>query len=47
MKIFSMSRKRKGNVAQNYSNLNRITLNLLKKDDTKLELTGEWKWLVE
>ena len=31
-----LSRKRTGNaVAQNYSNLNRIALNLLKKDDAK------------
>ena len=31
-----LSRKRNGNAAQNFSNLNRIALNLLKKDDAKV-----------
>jgi len=38
-----MSRKRKGNAAQNYSNLNRIALNLLKKDDAKVGIKSRRK----
>jgi len=41
-----LSRKRKGNAAQNYSNLNRIALNLLKKTTQKLKSKVEGKWLV-
>ncbi len=35
------SRKRKGAAAQNYSTLNRIALNLLKKDNTKIGIRGK------
>lgn len=35
------SRKRIGTAAQNYSVLNRIALNLLKKDDTKIGIKGK------
>ena len=35
------SRKRKGAAAQNYSTLNRIALNLLKKDNTKIGIKGK------
>lgn len=35
------SRKRKGNAAQNYSCLNRIALNMLRKDDTKIGIKGK------
>ncbi len=38
-----MSRKRAGNAAQNYSNLNRIALNLLKKDDAKVGIKSRRK----
>lgn len=38
-----LSRKRKGNAAQNYSNLNRIALNLLKKDDAKVGIKSRRK----
>ena len=38
-----MSRKRKGNAAQNYSNLNRIALNLSKKDDAKVGIKSRRK----
>lgn len=38
-----MSRKRNGNAAQNYSNLNRIALNLLKKDDAKVGIKSRRK----
>ena len=38
-----MSRKRSGNAAQNYSNLNRIALNLLKKDDAKVGIKSRRK----
>lgn len=37
------SRKRAGNAAQNFSAINRIALNLLKKDDTKLGIKGKRK----
>ncbi len=37
------SRKRAGYAAQNFSVLNRIALNLLKKDDTKLGINGKRK----
>jgi predicted transposase YbfD/YdcC len=37
------SRKRIGNAAQNFSALNRIALNLLKKDDAKLGIKGKRK----
>jgi len=35
------SRKRTGNAAQNYSCLNRIALNMLKKDNTKIGMKGK------
>ncbi len=35
------SRKRTGNAAQNYSCLNRIVLNLLRKDNTKIGIKGK------
>jgi predicted transposase YbfD/YdcC len=35
------SRKRAGNAAQNYSCLNRIALNMLRKDDTKIGIKGK------
>ena len=35
------SRKRTGNAAQNYSCLNRIALNLLRKDNTKIGIKGK------
>lgn len=35
------SRKRNGNAAQNYSCLNRIALNMLRKDDTKIGIKGK------
>ena len=38
-----MSRKRKGNTAQNCSNLNRIALNILKKDDAKVGIKSRKK----
>jgi len=38
-----MSRKRNGNAAQNYSNLNRIALNLLKKDNAKVGIKSRRK----
>jgi len=38
-----LSRKRKGNAAQNYSNLNRIALNLLKKDNAKVGIKSRRK----
>jgi len=38
-----MSRKRIGNAAQNYSNLNRIALTLLKKDDAKVGIKSRRK----
>jgi predicted transposase YbfD/YdcC len=38
-----MSRKRNGNAAQNYSNLNRIALNLLKKDNAKVGIQSRRK----
>jgi len=38
-----LSRKRKGNAAQNFSNLNRIALNLLKKDDAKVGIKSRRK----
>ena len=38
-----MSRKRKGNAAQNYSNLIRIALNLLEKDDAKVGIKSRRK----
>ena len=38
-----LSRKRKGNAAQNYPNLNRIALNLLKKDDAKVGIKSRRK----
>jgi len=37
------SRKRAGNAAQNFSTLNRIALNLLKKDDAKIGIKGKRK----
>jgi len=37
------SRKRAGNAAQNFSAINRIALNLLKKDDTKIGIKGKRK----
>lgn len=37
------SRKRTGNAAQNFSTLNRIALNLLKKDDAKIGIKGKRK----
>lgn len=37
------SRKRSGNAAQNFSALNRIALNLLKKDDVKVGIKGKRK----
>ena len=37
------SRKRAGNAAQNFSTLNRVALNLLKKDDAKLGIKGKRK----
>ena len=37
------SRKRAGNSAHNFSNINRIALNLLKKDDTKIGVKGKRK----
>lgn len=37
------SRKRNGNAAQNFSALNRIALNLLKRDDTKIGIKGKRK----
>ena len=37
------SRKRAGNSAKNFSNINRIALNLLKKDDTKIGVKGKRK----
>jgi len=40
-----MSRKRKGNAALNYSNLNRIALNLVKKDNAKVGIKSRSKWL--
>ncbi len=39
------SRKRAGNAAQNFSTLNRIALNLLKKDDTKIGIKGKRKMI--
>jgi predicted transposase YbfD/YdcC len=39
------SRKRAGNAAQNFSNLNRISINLLKKDDAKLGIKGKRKMI--
>jgi len=36
-----LSRKRDGNAAQNFSTINRIALNLLKKDPTKLGIRGK------
>ena len=38
-----LSRKRTGNAAQNYSTLNRIALNLLKKDDAKVGIKSRRK----
>ncbi len=38
-----LSRKRAGNAAQNYSCLNRIALNLLKKDNAKIGIKGKRK----
>jgi len=38
-----LSRKRVGNAAENYSTINRIALNLLKKDDTKIGVKGKRK----
>ena len=38
-----LSRKRTGNAAQNFSNLNRIALNLLKKDDAKVGIKSRRK----
>jgi predicted transposase YbfD/YdcC len=38
-----LSRKRTGNAAQNYSTLNRIALNLLKKDDSKVGIKSRMK----
>ena len=37
------SRKRKGNAAQNFSNINRIALNLLKKDDARVGIKSRRK----
>ena len=37
------SRKRAGNSAKNFSNLNRIAINLLKKDETKIGVKGKRK----
>ena len=39
------SRKRAGNAAQNFSTLNRIALNLLKKDDAKIGIKGKRKMI--
>ena len=39
------SRKRTGNAAQNFSTLNRIALNLLKKDDAKVGIKGKRKMI--
>jgi len=38
-----LSRKRAGNAAKNYTNLNRIALNLLKKDDAKVGIKSRRK----
>jgi len=38
-----LSRKRAGNAAENYSTINRIALNLLKKDDTKIGVKAKRK----
>lgn len=38
-----ISRKRNNNAAQNYSNLNRIALSLLKKDDAKVGIKSRRK----
>jgi len=38
-----LSRKRSGNAAQNFSSLNRIALNLLKKDDAKVGIKSRRK----
>jgi hypothetical protein len=38
-----IGRKRNSNTAQNYFNLNRIALNLLKKDDAKVEIKSRMK----
>ncbi len=38
-----LSRKRTGNAAQNFSSLNRIALNLLKKDDAKVGIKSRRK----
>ncbi len=39
------SRKRAGNATQNFSTLNRIALNLLKKDDIKIGIKGKCKMI--
>ena len=38
-----LSRKRKGNAAENYSSINRFVLNLLRKEDTKIGIKAKRK----
>ncbi|NQY66352.1 MAG: transposase, partial [Flavobacteriales bacterium] len=38
-----LSRKRTGHAAENYSTINRIALNLLKKDDAKIGVKAKRK----